>query len=381
MYILIISRGYPTEKYKMNGIFEFDQAKALAACGCKVVFAVIDLRSIRRMRKFGIDSFIKDGVQIEAINLPCGNIPKRMLYAIGELGLKILYKIIKKKYGQPDIIHGHFTQMGYIITRALRESDIPIILTEHSSLIHNKTIDNRLYEAAKYSYENADRVIAVSTSLSASIYKNFNIRAVCIPNIVNTEMFTYKVNNRDNLFRIISTGSLIKTKRMDLLIDAFYKAFSKNINIHLYIFGDGVEKISLERKIKEYNLEDNIRLMGLQTRNVIAEYLQNSDCFVLASQSETFGVAYIEALAVGVPVIATKCGGPEDFINNSNGILVEVDDVESLSEALKYIYNNICNYNREEISRDTKSRFSNNIIGNRLIDVYRQTISERELNN
>lgn len=379
MYLLIVSRGYPTENYKMNGIFEFDQAKALASIGVKVIFAVVDLRSIRRRRKFGLESFVKDGVQIEMINIPCGNIPKNILYSIGELSLRILYSKIRRKYGTPHIIHAHFTHIGYIVNRVFKKSNVSIVVTEHSSLIHKKNIEERLYNIAKHTYENSDRVIAVSASLSDSIYQRFNINAIVIPNIVNTEIFTHKVTKRDNLFHITSTGSLIRTKRMDVLIDAFYKAFSKSSSIHLHIFGDGVERNSLERKIAEYNLEKNVHLMGIQPRQIIAEHLQNSDCFVLASQSETFGVAYIEALATGVPVVATKCGGPEDYINKKNGILVDKDDVTSLSKALKDIYVNINIYNRKMISEDTKKYFSQTIVAQKLVDIYSQILAEKGL--
>ena len=92
MYILIIARGYPTEKYKMNGIFEFDQAKALAQAGHKVIYAGIDVRSIRKWRKWGFESFVKDGVQIEAINIACGRIPNYILNKIKKDSLNRIYK-------------------------------------------------------------------------------------------------------------------------------------------------------------------------------------------------------------------------------------------------------------------------------------------------
>ena len=72
MYIMIVARGYPSEKYKMNGIFEFDQAKALAQEGHKVVYAAVDVRSIRRWRKWGIEKKTIYGVELYAINIPGG---------------------------------------------------------------------------------------------------------------------------------------------------------------------------------------------------------------------------------------------------------------------------------------------------------------------
>ena len=69
MFVLVVSRGYPSEKYPLHGIFEFDQAKALAKAGCKVIFACVDLRSLRRWRKWGYERLIKVGVVIYAINI------------------------------------------------------------------------------------------------------------------------------------------------------------------------------------------------------------------------------------------------------------------------------------------------------------------------
>src|SRR5690554_6885050 len=112
MKVLIIARGYPTVKYKMNGIFEFDQARALTKTGVDVVYAAIDMRSFRRWRKWGIEKKIIEGVKVYAINIPCGRIPKRILYGVGLSGLKYLYSKIVKEQGEPDVIHSHFAAIN-----------------------------------------------------------------------------------------------------------------------------------------------------------------------------------------------------------------------------------------------------------------------------
>ena len=92
MYTMFVARGYPTEKYKTYGIFEFDQAKALAQNGVKVVYAAIDLRSIRRWRRWGIYIRKIDGVEVYSINIPIGNLCK----PIKELKLShVSYNLIR----------------------------------------------------------------------------------------------------------------------------------------------------------------------------------------------------------------------------------------------------------------------------------------------
>ena len=87
MRIYIVSRGYPSERFVTHGIFEFDQAKALVAYGHEVIYIALDMRSFRRKRRMGRESFIKDGVQIESINIPCGKMPSLLLHPIRKQAL------------------------------------------------------------------------------------------------------------------------------------------------------------------------------------------------------------------------------------------------------------------------------------------------------
>lgn len=377
MKIMIIARGYPTDKFKMNGIFEFDQAKALVEAGIDVVYAVIDVRSIRRWRKWGYECLVKDGVKIESINIPCGKLPNKFLNKIKEFLLNRLYKKIVHKYGKPDIIHSHFIGMGYIAAKLLKKTNIPLVHTEHFSKMNQKELDKYYHYLGSNTYIHMDKVIAVSKSLGINLIDNFKIKPIVIPNIVDTFNFKYKpFDNLSDVFSFISVGSLLKNKRMDLLINSFHYAFKDNSRVKLFIFGEGPERKKLELLIKKLDLTNRVFLMGLKDRMVIAKKMQESDCFVLASKSETFGVAYIEAMATGLPVIATRCGGPENFINESNGILIQVDNKKELAQALTDMYLNVKSYNKELISKETIEKFSSNNIAKSTIEVYNKILEK-----
>ncbi|ABR46444.1 glycosyl transferase, group 1 [Alkaliphilus metalliredigens QYMF] len=380
MYILIIARGYPTDKYKMNGIFEFDQAKALVQAGHKVIYAAIDVRSIRRWRKWGGESFEQDGVQVEAINIPGGRIPKTILRQIQMQGLKNLYKRIESKYGKPDIIHAHFLGYGNISTEVLAKQNIPIALTEHLSAMNNKALEPSLITLGTETYPNVDKLITVSEALANNIEEKFEVKATVIPNMVDTESFNYinrRKENDDYVF--VSTGGLIPRKSMDVLIDSFNIAFKDKKKVKLYIFGEGAERSKLEQMIAEYKLTEQIFLMGLRDRKEIAKRMHESDCFVLVSKLETFGVAYIEALAAGLPVIATNCGGPEEFVHKDNGILIEVDDAEALTNSMLKMYNESNKFDREKISKEMVDKFSPEAIAKRLTETYRNVLKDRKV--
>lgn len=380
MYIIVVSRGYPSPKYKMNGIFEFDQAKALAQAGHKVILAALDLRSFRRTRKWGFESLKKDGVQIEAINVPCGRLSKGIFSEISKLALRMLYKKIYFKYGEPDIIHAHFIGCGYITASIFQGSNIPLVLTEHYSGINRRQIDEYLVRLGNYCYPRMDKVIAVSNCLANNIKVNFNVNPIVIPNIVDTTKFNYShTQKKSTMFNFVCTGSLSKNKGMDILINAFNKEFKSNKKVNLFIYGNGPERDNLENIIQEYNLNEQIFLMGLVDRKELAIKMAESDCFVLASKSETFGLAYVEAMAMGLPIIGTMCGGPEDYISENNGVLVPVDSVDELAVAMRNVYENIDFYNRETISNVTINEFCSQTIEKKLSEVYGNLLKTKRI--
>ena len=371
MKIFIVAGGYPSQKYVSNGIFEFDQAKALASCGHEVVFATIDLRSIRRWRHWGFESIKKNGVQIEAINIPLGRFPYVVLHGLGRLGLRTIYKKSVLKYGKPDVIHAHFTDPAYVAIKALHKYGIPIVMTEHSSGINEDEINKRLKKIAFFVYNHVKALIVVSSTLQDKIENTFHISSKIIPNIVDVSTFEYQKNIQSfENFTIISVGNLIPLKRMDLLIRAFEIFQRSNENSTLIIFGDGPEKKDLLDLVVALELKNKVILRGRCSRNEIAISLNKASCFALASKSETFGVAYIEALACGVPVIATTCGGPEGFVHEGNGILVPVDDQASLVVAMHDMHNNLERYNREQIAVEIANTYSPNAVASQIEEVY-----------
>lgn len=369
---MFVSRGYPTENYKTLGIFEFDQAKAIAAQGHKVIYVSLDLRSFRRKRKWGYEKFEKDNVIVYGMNIPLGNVPDRMLSFFYEWSLKKLYRKIVSEQGEIDVMHAHFPDLSYAAAKLKEQEQLPLIVTEHSSQINKAVIEKNVFQKAQFAYDRADAVIAVSPSLARVIKDKFSIDALYIPNIVDTETFKFEpeTTRNDTSFRFVSTGRLLKLKRMDLTIKAFGKAFMGNKDVSLKIFGEGPERDALQKLIQASGLENQVVLAGLKSRIAIADELNKSDCFVLASQSETFGVAYIEALATGTPVIATRCGGPETFITKDNGILVNVDDEQELEESMVYMYANRERYIPAAISEETINLFGPANVASQIIEVY-----------
>ena len=368
MKVAIISRGMPTRQDPLNGIFEFDQAKALVQAGLEVAFVAIDFRAPSFKRKYGLFKYENAGVKIFELSLPI-NVYRKAIPILQRL-LFIPFRAMLKSFGKPEIVHAHFYSIAAIASILKRKYGIPFIVTEHSSKLNKPAsqisdLDKRL--AAK-AYQNCDQLICVSETLRKSILNNFGHDSIVIPNIVDNNSFRYYEQTKIvSPFVYVSVGNLISIKAFDKLIEAFVQV--KN-GSKLVIIGDGPERENLQCQIDMLQLGNQVELLGRLNRDEINIVYQKSHVFVLPSQSETFGVSYIEAMYAGLPVIATRCGGPESFVNESNGLLVSVNNVASLAKAMGDIREHYSCYNPILISKSCIERFSPAIIAHKLIDVY-----------
>lgn len=372
MYVLIVARNYPMENSPLRGIFEFDQAKALLQAGVKVVLLSIDLRSIRRRRKLGKTHLTKDGIEIYNIALPLGIAPSWLFRLVGRIALRLIYSDILRHHGKPDLVHAHFTDIAAVASWFKTKHHLPFIVTEHSSKINTDQPAKKTISYGKIAYAAADKIIAVSAHLAKRLKQHFNVDGIVIHNIVETETFKYEPKPHEN-FTFISVGSLIPVKGFDILLEAFSRL--ELADTRLIIVGEGPERLKIISGIDELNLQGKVLLAGRKTRSEINDLMAHSDVFALASLRETFGVVYIEAMAAGLPVIATQCGGPEDFMNENTGILVPVDDVDELAKAMIYMHDNKSLFNSERISQQCRQLFSPETIAEQLTLVYKKVMN------
>lgn len=382
MKICLITRNINSD-YK--GSFEFDQAAALKKSGDEVYVISLDFRSIRRRRKIGLYWNVYEGINVLRCSYPLGRINAKMFYAAGKILFERAYREMLRMAGHIDIIHSHFLEPSYITAMVLKEKlkdRTPLIVTEHSSLVNDDIdkLSGDIISKAKYVYAKADRVIAVSEALARKIKNNFKEDCDVVYNVLDTDIFrlTGKKDISDKKdFIFASVGNLLPNKRMDMLISCFCKAFKDDRSILLYIFGDGPMKQSLNDLIFRENAEDRIFLMGRKTRKEIADFYKKADAFVLLSEKETFGVAYVEAMAAGLPVIACRSGGPEGFITHQTGLLTE-DRENDIISSLRHIRQDIWKYNSEDIADYAKKICSPEVIAGELNDIYEDQLQHKK---
>lgn len=374
MRILEVARGWPDHDWPLNGIFEWDQSKALRDAGHQVVYAALDVRSLRRWRKWGCFLTREEGIPVYHFNFPVGAVPG-LDKTVSGLGFEQVLRRVIKDFGKPDLVHVHFGNVAAAVAPVCVKQGIPYVVTEHSSTVNVERLPEREREELRYTYSHAAAVIAVSQALKRRIWEHTGVEATVIPNIIDLSLFVpgQEEKNRPGN-RFISAGNLNQEKGFDTLIRAFAAVREQAPEAKLLILGDGPEREKLQQLIRQFSLEDNVTLYGRYLRPEFAEKLRECDTFVLASRSETFGVVYAEAMAAGLPVIASRCGGPEDFVNERNGLLVPVDDVQSLTEAMLRMLASSDRYDRGEISRCARTAFSSETIGTMISELFQKII-------
>ena len=260
---------------------------------------------------------------------------------------------------------------------AKKKYGIPVVGIEHWSELGYKIIKNDIKKWARYTYPSLDKLLTVSTSLKNNILSNFGVNSIVVNNMVSNDFVYLNKKRNDNVVRFVSVGNVVPIKGFDILIKAFNKSKLPKDKWCLVIVGSGAEYPKLKSMIGVYGLEDNIHLVGRKERKEVIETLQNSDVYVLSSYSETFGVSAIEALACGLPVIATECGGTDDYMNEGNGIVCPVGNVDKMSDAIKYMFVHFKEYDKLKISDDCSEHFSSRAIAHQLNNIFNEVINNK----
>lgn len=377
MKVFLIARGYPTKQDPTWGCFEKDQAEALSRLGHQVTILSVDTRFRFYWRKLGVQCDVHNNIATYNIFLlPYALLfflPKRIKDLFYAWQLELLYKRAVQQYGKPDAIYSHYLSNTIKAIPLKKKYHIPIVAMEHWSQMAYPKIPNNTISTAKYVYSSIDQLITVSSALKNNIFQQIGCDSIVIPNMVGKE-FHYLPSNlkTKESIQLITTGRLIPEKHFDMLIQAI--ANISTPKLQLYIIGNGSEKQKLQKLVEKLQVKDQIQLLGHKSKQEIVTLLQQSDIFVLPSQSETFGVAYIEALACGLPIIATDCGGPRDIVTQKNGLLIPVNDQQALEQAIVQMSHNFNLYDKQSIAQDCQKRFAADNIAKHIAQILEQTI-------
>jgi len=262
------------------------------------------------------------------------------------------------KHENLELLHVHYAiphaSAAYMAQQILAEEGIiiPFITTLHGTDITLVGKDASFEPVITFAINKSNAVTSVSQSLKDDTYKNFHVTRdiEVIPNFINIHEYdTIREKNDENKAHctkrmyapngekiLMHISNFRKVKRVEDVVEVFERVLSK-VPTKLLLVGDGPERQKIEMLCREKDIHNHIKLLGKITSP--ENILPIADLFLLTSETESFGLAALEAMASGVPVISSNSGGlPEVNISGKSGYLSNVGDVDDMAEnALKIL--------------------------------------------
>jgi N-acetyl-alpha-D-glucosaminyl L-malate synthase BshA len=320
---------YPT--FGGSGVVATELGKALAQKGHQVHF-ITYTQPVRL-------NFFNENLFFHAVY-----VPSYPLFQYPPYELSLTSKIVDVvKYEKLDLLHVHYAiphaSAAYMAKQILKTKgiEIPVVTTLHGTDITLVGKDASFEPVVTFSINESDGVTTVSESLKADTYRHFEVTKdiEVIPNFIDLERF-HKLEKSHFLKAIcpneekvlVHTSNFRKVKRIQDVLAVFAEV-RKYVPSKLLLVGDGPERINMEKLARDMEIGDEVRFLG--KLDAVEEVMSISDVFLMPSETESFGLAALEAMACEVPVISSNAGGiPELNKNGYSGFISPVGDVADM---------------------------------------------------
>ena len=383
MRILFIPTSYPDETNPSRDIFIQEQANALCRVGhdirilhaqkqaSRMIFSKVDT-TIRSSTEQGVTRFyapVKTFMEQRFISLNKNAYTKT---------INALYMSAIADGWKPDVIYAHFScWAGFSAIDIGRKFDIPVVVMEHYSGFMTKSIPQKMIYGVRTVVNDANAFICVSDNLKSSIIQKTKTKRsiYVIPNMLDPS-FKYVDHALNGDFIFSTVCNLNKRKRVKELVRAFCKTFDRKTKVKLLVGGYGPEYQKIANYIKANNREDQVIMLGRLNRRETVELYNKSNCFVLASAHETFGIVWREAMATGLPVITSDHEGWSNYDwSDKFGIMVPVDDEEQLISALKTMKDSYSEYDGKYIANYCCDHYSESAVVKQIEKVFLECVA------
>lgn len=367
--ILFVPSWYPSEDDPIAGVFIEEQAGALSK-EFDVAVLLPKMAAWRNALKSNApDKSVKkqqSGLTVyhefARPLIPHG--PESIDYGTYARAAQKGFKRIVNEWGKPDIIHTHVVLPGgWAAFGVAKQNGIPIVLTEHSSPFSMHLGTELSRRLVRETLTGVNQVVAISPALARQLLDfESGLKIEVIGESLRTDFFVPaedvdKANRTRKSFFV--AARLAEQKGLEHLVKAVHLLVDKGLNsFELVIGGDGPDRQKLEQMVRNLAVSSYCRFLGGLDREQVRERMQKCDVFVLSSLHETFGVVVGEAMACGKPVISTRCGGPEFFVNEQNGVLVDVANPGALADAMEDFLLDRLSFDPQTVRASVVNRFS-----------------------
>lgn len=277
-------------------------------------------------------------------------------------------RLIQRHYGPIDLLHAHVTfPAGWLAWRMSELCGIPFLLTEHQARFEPRFLP--VWQAAS-------KLLAVGKQQSLQLAALAGRTVQVIPNPLDERCFSLSRQLPASPIRFFCLARLDGRKGIADLLAALALALRERKDLRLVIGGSGPMLRSDQDLALRLGLSTQVEWLGEVAREQVPARFAEAHAFVLPSSRETMGIVYAEALASGKPVIATRCGGPEDFVGDRNGLLVDIGDVAGLAQALLTMAGHLTRFVPAVLRRDILAYCGRQQVLSQLSAVYAECLDD-----
>ena len=369
--ILLVTTWYPTTEAPVAGVFVRDQAEALAAAGndVRVLHLVVMDYGVRRAWD------LRSGGGVPPVwRIRTRVVPPALRSPLAVLAAVVVAARWRAGGFRPRLVHAHTDRAGLAAVAVARLLGVPAVITEHSTafLDADPTQLSRLRRlSARLAFRAADATVAVGEPLRLALLRlQPRARAVVVPNVVDLARLAVRQGQRPAGRSFTAVGFLVPQKGLFDLLEAFALLAKTLPDATLHLVGDGPLRSELEARAGELGVRERVEFHGALAPEDVGQVLHESDVFVSASHFETFGVAVVEALATGMPVVVTASGGPESFVSDEVGRVAPVGDVTALAAAMADVAGRLPTFEPARLADYVRIRFGPEQLVRSLYAVY-----------
>lgn len=381
----MIPSWYPSDDGDPAGSFFREQALSLAGQGAQVGVLAASLiplsrSSLRQSRNTDIQRQDDNGVN--TLRISRLNVTPRMPRAASIRHANMVDQLFSSyvaDFGKPDIVHVHAAlPAGQAAQRLQKREGIPYVYSEHSSAFARGLVGRSGVAAVRACALNASASYAVSQPFAQLLDGYLELSPGffgVMPNSVDDSFLNAEIKGpTPGVTRFVHISNLHDKKNVDGLLRSFAQAYRGDSAFQLVIGGDGPNSASLQELAVDLGLAGQVEFVGVLQRQAVPGLLADSDVFVLPSKVEPFGVVVIEALAMGLPVVATRSGGPEGIVGPGDGYLVALGDEAELTTALLACASPDDTPTRLERRERCRARFAGDTVASEWLEIYAQYV-------
>lgn len=386
MKVLWLCSWYPNSADPFDGDFIERHAKSLATHQKIDVIHFVQNVNLLKNEILRVEERTERNINVKIYYIPSLRVELKTLGALlfNYRYYKTLHSVLKEyidKNGSPDIVHVHVPiKMGAGAIWLKRKFNIPFVVTEHATAYFQNSHDNYFDNGIQFKYvtkrtfSEAEAVTSVSETLMNILADLFPLKEkYIIRNSVNTALF-FPLDSNNAIKKFIHVSMMVPFKNIEGILRGLANLNEYHKEWEMVFIGPASDE---QRKLAEsLGIDKKVVWKGAIAYEEVAKEMQNADALVHFSKYENLPCVVGEALCCGIPVISSNVGGIAEFVNESNGILVEEGNIEQLASALNAFLVHPERFNKKNISKSASEKLNYEIIGKQILNVYMAVLKQ-----